>query len=36
MKKLQVETAAYVFTDIQFLDGQILPLFQKWLEVPQA
>ena len=35
IKKLLVETVAYVFTDIQFLDSHNLYLSKKWLKVAQ-
>ena len=34
-KKLLVETVAYVFTDIPFLDSHSPYFFKKWLKVAQ-
>ena len=36
IKKLLVETAAYVFNDIPFLDSNSPYIFEKWLKVAQG
>ena len=35
IKKLQVETVAYVFNEIPFLDSHSPYIFKKWLKVAQ-
>ena len=36
IKKLQVETVAYVFNDIPFLDSHNAYIFKKWVKVAQG
>ena len=36
IKKLLVETVAYVFTDIPLLDSHSPYFFKKWLKLPQG